>query len=77
MENCTKDTYTIIDDTPLTCNGVYTSTSCIATPTPITFLNLPAESTQSEINAALVVQMVQVLNKIIILQNRVTALENV
>jgi len=77
MENCTKDTYTIIDDTPLDCGGTYISTSCIATPNAITFLNLPAESTQSDINSALVVQLVQLSNKIIILQNRVTALENV
>ena len=77
MDNCQVNTQVVLDNSPLDCDGIVASTSCVAIPDPITFLNLPAESTQSEVNAALVVKLVQCFNTITSLKNRVSILENV
>ena len=36
------------------CGGEYTSTACIVNPGAISYLNLPANSTQQTINSALI-----------------------
>lgn len=52
MENCYNG---ISIPTPVTepCNGEYKSTDCILAPNALTYLGLPASSSQSEINAAI------------------------
>jgi len=74
---CSQNTTVIPDNSPLDCDGIITSTTCIAHPTAISFLNLPAESTQAQINSALTTALVAAYSRILALENRVTTLENV
>lgn len=56
------------------CEGNYLSTDCVATPTPITTLNLAAGATQTEINAALLAILLIKGQDILKLQQDVNAL---
>jgi len=51
-KNCTKGTS--IAQIPNECDGSYISTNCIQTPNAISYLELPAAATQTEINSAIV-----------------------
>jgi len=57
------------------CNGEYISTACIAQNGAITALNLPANSTQQQINTAFVLALQNLLNQIEELTARVELLE--
>ena len=57
------------------CNGSYTSTACISSPVAITALNLPTNSTQQQINNALVLAIQNLSNQITELTARVVELE--
>jgi len=52
MENCYNG-IAIPTPVPAPCNGEYKSTDCILAPNALTYLGLPASSSQSEINAAI------------------------
>lgn len=70
MENCPSNTSVVTNNDPIDCEGTYISTLCVTHPTAITALSLPANATQSQINNALVVALINALD-------RITALENV
>jgi hypothetical protein len=53
MNNCYTGTE-VPTPTVEPCGGIYTSTSCIATPNSITYLSLAEGATQTEVNASLV-----------------------
>lgn len=77
---------TNIAEVPLvtdTCEGKLTSTTCVIHETAITYLDLPANATQEEINNALVLSLQDTRNRlataeeqILDLESRVEALEN-
>lgn len=66
---CTTNTTVVTDNNPDPCDGEIKSTACVAHPSPINFLSLPAGSTQEEINAALVAYLIQVNNRLNDLEN--------
>jgi len=74
MIECNSGT-SIPDLSPETCNGVYTSTNCIVQAGAITALGLPANSTQTQINTALVLALAYKQELIDDLIARVEALE--
>lgn len=57
------------------CKGDYVSTACVAQSGAITALNLPANSTQQQINTAFVLALQNLLNQIEELTARVEVLE--
>lgn len=73
--NCNISTTVVPDNTPLECDQYYL-TKCVIHPAALAFLGLPANSTQEQINTAILMALINMNNKIIQLQNRVDALEN-
>jgi len=57
------------------CKGENISTACVSSPVSITALNLPANSTQQQINTAFVLALQNLLNQIEELTARVEVLE--
>lgn len=58
------------------CDGEYTSTACIVNPGAISYLNLPANSTQQTINSALINALMAKDATIFELESRILILEN-
>ena len=77
VENsCLTTTYTPTNDDAIPCsNGLY-STQCIINAAAITYLNLPVNSTQLQINTALVTALIAKDLLIAELDTRISALEN-
>ena len=58
------------------CNGDYTSTQCIVHPTALSYLNLPANSSQQVINNTLILALQYKDEQIAQLTERIETLEN-
>ena len=67
--DCPQNTSVTLDNSPIDCEGTIASTACVASPTAITFLNLPIGATQAQINTALVTALIAALNRITVLEN--------
>lgn len=57
------------------CGGEYISTDCVASPTQLITLDLPAGANQTQINAAIIAALIQKENQIQNLELRIVALE--
>lgn len=66
---CPTNTTVATDNTPLECNE-YTKDTCVIHEDAITFLSLSAGSTQAQINNALVLTLMNALNRITQLENQ-------
>lgn len=66
--NCNLSTTIVPDNSPLECDQYY-STKCIIHPNALAFLSLPENSTQFDINSAILLALINANNKIIQLQN--------
>ena len=74
MENC----YTgVTMETPIEapCGGEFISTACIVETNAISYLNLPAGATQSQINAALINALLYKDQQILNLQTQIDELQ--
>lgn len=73
---CTPTTvYTPTNDSPVECPEGLFSTNCTVTPTPIVYLGLSANATQTAINNALVSALISKDQLIAELTTRIEALE--
>jgi len=76
MENCTPQTiYTPTNNSPIECPEGLFSTNCTVTPSAIVYLGLLANSTQTQINTALVAALIAKDQLIQDLTTRIEALE--
>lgn len=66
--DCPKNTNIVVNNTPDPCGGVYGSTDCISTPNAIVYLSIPAESTQTEINTAVTLDLINKNSRIEVLE---------
>jgi len=66
--DCPKNTNVVVNNTPDPCDGMYFSTDCISTPTAIVYLSLSAESTQTEVNSAITLDLINKNSRIIALE---------
>jgi hypothetical protein len=77
MEDCTVVGITIPALNNDLCKGVTTSADCVINKLAITFLSLPANSTQTQVTNALLASLVDARQRIVNLEERVDNLENI
>jgi hypothetical protein len=74
MENCIPNTTSTINETALVCSNFY-STDCIIFINAISYLNLPVNSTVTEVLVALTASLIDTRNRQEILEDSINLLE--
>lgn len=64
MANCYQSSLPATDNTPLPCDGEYILTDCVTNPSSLPFLNLTVNSSQTEVNNAIVSTLINISNEI-------------
>lgn len=74
MSNCLPNTTVVLDETPLICPD-FISTDCVIYPNAISYLELPADSTMTNVVVSLVLSLIDARNRIETLENTVISLD--